>query len=636
MSAIWGAIDLRKRKLKKNIKASMEKPYESCVLDTRQDIFQHHIFMGCGKQIITKENETEILPYADQEKKLYITADCYLDNREELLHRLKLQEKVADSQIILEYYRRWGTSRFQEFSGIFAFVIYDADKNQAICAADAVSARCLYYYYEEGVLYFSTLLKPIVNSCGLGQRINERWIVDFMALDNLMMATEASETIYQDIFKLEAAQFIVAADTGIEKHDYWKPAKKHKLYDDKSYQEEFVTLLTEITKEAINTTGEVGILLSGGLDSSVVAGFAAPALKKNNKILHAFTSIPVREYVSDKERIYNVNEQELVQITAGFWKNIACDFVDMEGKNPWNEMSKMLEIYEIPYKAVQNVCWIYECLKQSYSKGARLMLNGQYGNATVSYGNREAYYLTLLCYGKIPMLKKEIDSFASQCGIGRKAVWKRILKDYKDKVLDIIKKNKPNFENVLIKRKFLEEYHVEKRFQEADLCIEHRTLTTMVENDRYFYNKKAFAQIGEMETKMSLATGVIMRDPTRDKRLIHFCMNLPDNQFVSGIYDRRLVNEYSKDRIAPQILETAKRRKGLQSADTNYRISQCWEQVKQEMEALFESREGYHYIEKKQLERLMPESSAQLLETDSFTLTKLIYHCVLLKFLQNC
>ena len=92
------------------------------------------------------------------------------------------------------------------------------------------------------------------------------------------------------------------------------------------------------------------------------------------------------------------------------------------------------------------------------------------------------------------------------------------------------------------------------------------------------YDRNALRQIGEYEVKLSLATGVIPRDPTRDPRLIELVLALPVEQFVQNGRDRRLVREYMDDRIPAEVL--AEFHKGRQAVGSGELLEEQWEEIR--------------------------------------------------------
>lgn len=87
----------------------------------------------------------------------------------------------------------------------------------------------------------------------------------------------------------------------------------------------------------------------------------------------------------------------------------------------------------------------------------------------------------------------------------------------------------------------------------------------------YVLDKMRFRQIGDNETRISLYSGVICKDPTRNVEFMEFCLSLPTEQFQKGCTNRRLVYEYMKDIYPPHMLDQ-RLPKGRQSADFFYRL----------------------------------------------------------------
>jgi asparagine synthase (glutamine-hydrolysing) len=149
------------------------------------------------------------------------------------------------------------------------------------------------------------------------------------------------------------------------------------------------------------------------------------------------------------------------------------------------------------------------------------------------------------------------------------------------------------------------------------------------------YLKRALSQIGEIETKLSLATGVLIKDPTRSREMIQFCYNLPENQFVYHGVERRLIREYMKDKIPSKILSETLRKKGVQSADFIFKIDRVRKSIYEEIKLIL-NEEVKHYIDTSLYEKDISILLKSLEENQSSEVTKLLYTGLMLRFLQNC
>lgn len=643
MSGIWGMVDLKGGTINDIVPKQMKEPYRSCKIDEYFQIKGKNIYFECGMQYFTKEAEFEKLPFADKARRRYYNADIYLDNREELLERLQIPKKerksMADGTLFRLAYEKWNKECVSYIRGSYTAVIYDEDKQEILCIRDATGNRCLYYCIEDGIFYFSTLIKAITNARHKRTQLNKRWLSDFLALDQLAMTTECTETPYEGIYKLEPAQIITfSLRRDIEKEEYWRPLERQKelrLNTDRDYQKQFAALFQDAVNCTLRTDGRIGILLSGGLDSTATASLAAGKLKADGKKLYSYTSVPEKEYKSDRMAYSIVNESPNVKILESYLGNLQCNFCDMEGQNCWDDKEEMLDIYEMPYKAVQNVSWINGAVKMAREQGCQIMLNGQFGNSTISFGYEDVHYQTLLKQGKMLTLKKEIDMLHQRIPIiSRKKVWHDVLKEVIPyKIRAVFSKEKDMFVNVLLCSDKIKEFDIERRFKKKGLNSIIKRQFTWKQFRRFIVMKEAMSQIGEMETKVSLKHGVMIKDPSRDKRLIEFCLSLPSEQFVREGISRRLIRVYMKEYM-PEELLTDLYRKGQQSADWMYRLEKKWPAVYQEMKQLFDKGKGKEYFEQDKVQALLERCRERATENETEMRT-LFYSAILAEFVER-
>ena len=162
MSAIWGIISWD-APLPQNIKEQMQLPFQKkCKIDRYSSVQKDTVFMGCGIQYLTDESLSEVLPYTSDSPDFFMTADCLLDNREELLSLLQLPASTPDGTVMAQAYSRFGISCLKYFRGLFSLAVYDFAKNTLYLAADQMASRCLYYYESEKQVSFSTLSSAIL------------------------------------------------------------------------------------------------------------------------------------------------------------------------------------------------------------------------------------------------------------------------------------------------------------------------------------------------------------------------------------------------------------------------------------------------------------------------------------------
>lgn len=629
MSAIWGAIDLQGNPIKEEQRKILRKAFDKCVIDRYEELYCENVYMGCGIQYFTPEAKEEELPKKRED--IFFTADVVLDNRQELCEKLNISleesKNMPDGEILYEVYKKYGNSCLNDLLGAFTFVWYDKQKNEVELISDAVGNRCLYYRLIGSILYFSSLIEPLAQMIE-ETKLNDRWLVDFLAMDHLFMINETEETPIQDIFRIAPAQYISVSKERIEKEIYWKPFEKFQEYhfkSDEEYKKKFRELWDKVVKDVMRTDAETAILLSGGLDSTAVAAVAAPYLKKQGKKLYSYTSVPMEGYQHSADHYYIEDETQDVKKTAEFYGNIETEFVDLDGKTPWEMMQKEFQILEIPFKSVQNSLWIVESMRRAYQKGARLILTGSYGNTTISYTDLYVYMNTLFTKKKYRKLKQEVLTFAPNMGFQPKYALEEIYYTGKKK----FEKTTYPYGNSYVNRMLAEKLGTEERL----IALERDNFESSKNFELYRHkivNFWAFRQIGEIVTKHSLATGVLLRDPTIDKRMIEFCIHLPMEQFCKEGIDRRLVKEYLKDMIPPHVIRFQKQ--GKQSADLCYRFERNnWEQIRQEWIQIYEKHQGSRLVDARYARRQLIEQK-ECKEYSAFDLTRHMYTIQVLQY----
>ena len=631
MSAIWGIIDFKKREIEQDKIKILREGFAGCKLDRIEEVKEQNVYMGCGIQYFTPEAEKEQLPFANDAT--IFNADVVLDNRKELLEALKydIASKMPDGQLIMEYYRQFGRDSLNTMLGAYVFVDYDKDKNQVEIVSDAVGYRFVYYFMENDILYYASLMKPLEKLMAQ-HKVNKRWISDYIAQDNLNMFTECVETPVDGLYRIAPAHRMRITADKITQEQYWAPdakRKKIRYKTDEQYKEHFLKLYQECVSCLLRSNGETAAFLSGGFDSTSLACLAAPELAKRGKKLYTFTSVPLHGYESEFEKKYIVDETQLVEKTAQLIPNLECTFMDLPDMNGWYDYDNYVKIAEIPYKSPQNMLWIYEGLKQAGEKGARIMLMGAFGNGTVSFDNAEPYVTWLFQRGRWLTLYREMNAFNQKFHYSRKVILKSTMKDAlhigisKATPEDIIGKS-------FVKRKFVDEQGSIRRLIDLNNWLEHGRSNYKAYMNA-FITMDTIRHYGEFTQKNSLYTGVIVRDPTKDKRMIEFTRAIPYDQFTKNAVTRRLIREYMSGIVPTHVIN--ERRQGRQSADLKVRILDKGDKIRQEWLQCFTAHMDSEVIDcRKALEYV---KSHEIQQMTDFEIVRCIFTAKLLEYLDN-
>lgn len=608
---IWGYIDSKKNKEDHDyINKKMMYPMKKYKIDNYESISSNDFLLGCGLQYITQESFEEKIPFQDNESNLIITADAIIDNRKELLDQFGLEgyeeSYFSDSQYILMAYKKWGHDCCEYLTGDYAFAIIDKNKNECYLARDHVGKRTLYYYYKDNTLIFSTLINPILEV--IDTELNEEQLVEYLSIEGVLTSVNIKETMYKDVYKLEPSSYMVIRENKKTIKNYWNLEDKIKtinLKNDSEYEKKFLEVFSECVNCRLRSSKNIGIMLSSGLDSGSVFTIAAENLQKKNKNLYTYTSIPLKKFNYVKVRNRVVDESDGVNLIIKKYNNIISKFCDFEGESSISRLNENISDLEMPYKAIENIYWYKGIAENAAKDGCRVLLDGQFGNATVSYGEYYTKLVTLIRKWDIIGVIKENIGLKKLYNLSLKTCIKDTIKV--TKAYKLIKKHtdkdvENNIEDRLstVNIDLYKKWNIRKKLDENKVECSSYSYYDWDEVRRMIVNPVTLSHISEYETKISLKTGLIKRDPTRDKRLIELILSYPVDQFVRNGKERYLVKRAMKNRIPDEILE-GKIIRGIQGADWIERLRASWDETYSDILNILDDKLVMKYINEDKL-----------------------------------
>ena len=208
----------------------------------------------------------------------------FVDLRAELMQKGHIFRSHSDTEVILAAYREWGSDCLSRFNGMFAFALYDSRQRQLFIARDRAGEKPLFYSAHGGQLRFASELKALVSDPKQMRR------VDMGALDcYLAMGFVPGERcMLQNVNKLPPAHAMrFEVQTGrLRVWRYWDlpeleiSAQGDGQHIEAALLEELEYLLEDAVRLQLSADVPVGILLSGGVDSSLITAMAARTRSK--------------------------------------------------------------------------------------------------------------------------------------------------------------------------------------------------------------------------------------------------------------------------------------------------------------------------------------------------------------------
>lgn len=415
----------------------------------------------------------------------------YIELREELIKKGHSFKTNSDTEVILKVYQEYGPEGFSHFNGMWAFLLYDFNKNIFIASRDRFSIKPLYYLKQESRIYFASEIKQLLPLMPKREpNLNSLRILLAQQIQD-----HNEETFYQGIFKIPAkSNFIIDLNSGHQKtQQYWNYSKSSAYVSEKEALEKFVYLFEDSIKIRLRSDVQIGCLLSGGLDSTAIS---ITADKINMNPVQTFSVISDDPKFSEEKFIdIAVKSAKLKNQKLSFKPQLAEQYID-----------KCLFHQDEPFGGASVVAqyMIYELIKNN--TGIKVVLSGQ-GGDEVLMGYLKYFFFNIrqnLRTHNYGIVLREIFSSLIRRTAIMQFEW------------SLARRYLPQFQNHQKPIVSLPNEQMEKIWQFKD--INHRQ---QLDLDRY-----SVPALTHFEDRNSMAHSIESRVPFLDHRLVDFLVNL--------------------------------------------------------------------------------------------------------------
>lgn len=529
---------------------------------------------GALVQAITPEDLGETQPLRDGPHVL--VARARLDNRDELRAALGISPQAAgaDSRLVLAAYRRWGRDCVEHLQGDWVFALWDAGRGQLLLARDATGNSGLYWARHGKALLFATSIKCILAYPGWLARPNPQFVAGVLTV--FRAPSQRGETAYAGIERLLPGHSLVASIDGIRRQRWWRPEELAPLQPRSSAEHlaEFLSLYESAVGARLRSAaGPIALALSGGLDSTSVAALAAPALARRQQRLAAYVHCPMHT-PPDLGPHHHGDELSAAREAAAHIGDIDVHALRSENTSVLQGLLAALQTHDAPLHAASNQFWIIDLLRSVRASGARVLLTGQGGNATISYSG-SGNLLPQLRDGQLTRTWSALRD--DQTGL-RTALKRRIAKPLviglRERLAGLPgpRRAEPWSAYSVIAPGFARELDLVGQMRAADHDPSFGPRHGEGEVMRKFRLGTLRGGVaGTQWMESATAYGLDIRDPTFDRRIVEFCWRTPDSFFWADGRQRGLVRAAFAQRLPASILYP--RQRGMQSADLALRLA---------------------------------------------------------------
>ena len=216
-------------------------------------------------------------PVFSEDKQIVVVMNGEIYNFRELRKDLEKRghrfETETDTEVLPHLYEEYGEAMVEHLNGMFAFALWDKNKNKLLLARDRFGEKPLYYGAFDGRLIFASEPKVLLQNPSLKAELNTDALRQYLSFDYV----PAPASIYKNIYKLPAAHLLTVENSEVKTRRYWNLSfrKNGTALSIEKAAAQLREIISDAVRMRLVADVPLGVLLSGGVDSSTVAAFAA-------------------------------------------------------------------------------------------------------------------------------------------------------------------------------------------------------------------------------------------------------------------------------------------------------------------------------------------------------------------------
>jgi asparagine synthase (glutamine-hydrolysing) len=487
--------------------------------DHIETMFFHNdqVALGHSRLSIIDLNVTGHQPMCNEDQTIWVTYNGeiynYIELRNKLISNGHSFKSNSDTEVLIHGYEEWGINGLVDrIEGMFAFGIWDSNKQKLLAARDRLGIKPFYFLFENSTFSFASEIKAL----NFKKEIDHNSFADFL----VYRFVPSPQSIYKNIKKLEPGT-ILEYDKNLSElkiQKYWEPNRFINNLKPNDFKEEIEFLIRSSIRDTFHSDVDVAVFLSGGYDSTAILNFMPSEIKNVSTFSVGFNNWKRSEHLDARivSQNFNTNHNELI-----FDNNIS------------ENMNEVAHVFDEPlggssFLAVQQ-------LTKFTSKSHKVAIGGDGGDEI--FGGYRWYQKILaqksldlisLLTGKKYLLKKYHQLMSwSDYSYGELKTLLNFSFDQDDDLWIYKKFDSPNFSNL-------------KRLQNLDLC----TFLPEVINSKV--------------DRTSMYNSLEVRVPFQNHILVEKMLSLDESLYFKNGVNKILINQFLKGIVPDSILNKKK------------------------------------------------------------------------------
>ncbi|KAA2216171.1 asparagine synthase (glutamine-hydrolyzing) [Chryseobacterium sediminis] len=319
------------------------------------------IALGFRRLSIVDLSEKGHQPMLSENEQIIITFNGEIYNFKKLRQELESLghsfRSNSDTEVILKGYQEWRNSIFAKLDGMFAICIVDLTSKKLTLARDRVGMKPLFYYQSEEALVWASEIKALLKNEFVKPEINWNGVYT----NFLFQTTLAPQTCFQDILSLEPASFMTIdlLNQKMTKEKFWTlPSPSEKNVSEEEAVRKIDQLLSESISEQLYADVPVAVMMSGGIDSTLIASKS----KSFNPNINTYTI----SYPFSDEEVKNAS-------LAARHFGVSHEIKEVSDDEALEQLKENIQHFEEPYSSFEV---LINAAKYAHDKDFKVVLSG--------------------------------------------------------------------------------------------------------------------------------------------------------------------------------------------------------------------------------------------------------------------
>ncbi len=541
-------------------------------------------FVHTARRGLTAEDALERQPVEASGGRLTLVFDGRVDNRDELRRLLSIPTEVmpsiTDSALFARVWERFGPSAADHVIGPFAAIVWDDVAAELIAVRDPMGQRTLHWHESRDRFVVASAPRAI-HACGVRRELDEIKLADSLLLNY----HDATRTFFAGISRLARghAMHLSAGRRRITEYRNVTAVEPLRLATDGDYVEAARAVLEIAVESNLRTVAAPSMMLSSGLDSTLVAATAEPILATRGEVLHTYTSVPLEAWRPHPGSRTVGDESRGVDAFLCLHPDMVHTYVRAPGKGPLHDLDETIAAADAPPVSATNLLWIHEIHRLTRQRGASVVLTGGAGNLTLGWPG-DSLARELAAERRWRNLWTELASANSRFGwageVYHQFVDPHLPRGVWDRIGRLRGRREPYWwTRAGLKAGTPEAAAALRRAGELGFDVGFRAPAHRDAQVRSILDN-AMNEIAEIDQALGAMHGTETRDPLFDRRVAEFAFAVPTEQYRRNGVRRWLQRRLLEGHVPPEVLRPTGR--GRQAADARLRMAPDRERIRLE------------------------------------------------------